>query len=60
MIQNGIYWALDADSFNKEIIKMFRYSSFKNVNPFHSDPGRKEKINLNFYFPIFVVPQKVS
>ena len=23
------------------------------------DPGQREKINLNFYFPFFVVPQKI-
>ena len=48
MIKNEIYWALDADSFNKEIIKMFRYSCLKNVDAFHPDPGQKEKINVNF------------
>ena len=28
-------------------------------NPFRSDPGRREKIKLNFYFHFFMVPQKV-
>ena len=30
------------------------------VNPSRPNPGLREKINLNFYFPhFFVVPQKV-
>ena len=38
-----------------KILKSFYFA----FNAFRADPGRKEKVNLNFFLHFFVVPQKV-
>ena len=34
------------------------FSKTKTVNPSHTDPGPREKLNLNFYFHNFEAPQR--
>ena len=34
------------------------FSKTKTVNPSRTDPGPREKLNLNFYFHTFEAPQR--
>ena len=38
-----------------QVVRILNFKSAK-FNPSRDDPGRREKIRLNFYFHFFVVP----